>query len=296
MSDFELIFCNPETFSNEIAIPFTLQDSSTANIWIMLMENAHLHGTEIEQDRWTGFETNHLTLDDYILEINELIDVVNNDYPNIIPVNCQPNPTQQEFNILHTYFETYRGTLLVPHDYYNNGTEIYREAIERLNKVIHVAENKLRKNATPVKEMRRTNIGYKDGVRVELPTNEFDLFDINMESGVIYLDYTMRGKTLHAVSASDDFSIGPENVLPYKWISTYFILVCDGWTPEFKEHRDREFDQWAIDNADHLKLLGIEDHRALENTNGWIPLARADVEDTGSLLESRQYFKGVNIL
>ena len=284
MTDFHLIFCDPKNPEDRVEIPFKLTGSNASQKWLLHLYKAMaIQGKIPLNHRWCGWEGNIEAISD---RINEWIDVARKYHPEIFnELRASDNPTQDELNYLHTWFEIYRGELENPHPLFRNGTQEYQDAIENLNLEIHAYERAVRKYKTA-----NFNFQYDHEFSLLLPEDKAE-FEMMRYPNSLYLEYNMRGKSLFVYFMDDDDHVGPDNIRTYKYLNADFALRINGWSEqELKEHREKEEFMWHR-KENFLNSLGY--YRGdPNNTFGFLRLAYSEWDDIESLIEPRQFLCG----
>lgn len=291
--DLILTFCDPITKNNEYDIPFILANNNTAIKWLrILYEDIYIHKRRWNNDRYVGFETNALSKKTMAEELNKLIEICEKERPGHFKFTADENISQHDFNRMHVWFEVYRGSLLKPHPFFTNGSNEFKYAIERFNQVIHMWEKidrfKYHKNKFII------TFDIYGGERIKLTNDDLSNFDLNLSDDSIYLSYIMRGKNLVDLWVDDDHHVGDENIRPYQFLGSNFLLRGEGWTTEETLLNKEKFNHWFDRNSNYLNSLGFQknDPRC---TVGWLPLAHSTIPDIKEIIEPRQFLKNIKI-
>lgn len=183
---FDLILTNGE---EDITIPFVLRDTTIATKWFEeLSKNYEL----FETDRFTNWGSH-----DLVTELNHHIDIINS-YDNIIS-NLSENPTQQELNHLHKFFEDLRGSVTEGTLWFNNAPERIKNSVERFNVLIHKLESELRTKNHPT-----VVVTFKNRPIINLTDDDMKHFTFRWTHGTVYINYCQVGKTVLDVFKDND--------------------------------------------------------------------------------------------
>lgn len=289
MTDFELVFCDPNTKENEYAIPFALANNSTAIKWLTLLyKDVYVRNCGWTNNRFVGF--GDLTTNENAIrhEMNAMIDICEKERPGFFNIKISDTISQEDFNKIHTWFEVYRGKLENPHEFFQAGSNEFQHAIERFNQLIHMWEAS--KIGNPIAEFdvdMSSTIPFEDG--------DYKNFEFNRYTNAIRLPFVSRGKTLLDLYYDDDNHIDNSNVISYKYISSSFLLYCTpGWDEKKQRERYSAFMNWFDQKSNYLNSLGFHKDDP-KSCIGWIPLAHSLIPDIKSIIEPRQHLKSIRI-
>ena len=284
MSDFHLIFCDPQDHNDIVEIPFSLTGTNASQCWFEHFYAAiYKDGLIAKNNRWIGWPDGDTT-ETICDRINHNIAICRKSHPKEFDRDCSPNMTQEDFNILHTYFEIYRGELDNPHQFYIDGTEEFRESIEQLNIDIHLFEH-----LGSIDRKADFNFAYSG--RTKLTEDDNMLFEVDKNANTLYLEYDMSGKNLMVIIMDEDEHIGDANIRRYQWIGCDFRLSIRQWTAEQKATRLAKIKDFWHRKGNWLNSLGYYEGNP-NNTLGWLPLAHADIDNIESFIAPRQFLKG----
>jgi len=288
MADFYLQFCDPNSKKDIIEIPFTLTGTDVSWKWLEHLYKAiYLDKQTAKNDRWYGWDVNRDTSEKICDRLNNHLEIARKYHPEEFKDICaSPNMCQEDFNKMHKYFEIFRGELDNPHEFFKNGTDEFKRAVEQFNIDIHLFEN-LQSGGIGA----NFNFSYKFENFEELTYEDKKLFEVNLKDNTIYLEFNMRGKTLYDMYSDDDDYVGLDNVRRYKWIGPDFCLNIRGWSEQKRNNRLKDIDEWWNRKHNLLSSLGYTKGDP-NNTFGWIPLATAEIDNIKDLIEPRQFLKG----
>lgn len=289
--DLVLTFCNPITKENEFDIPFKLANNSTSPKWLkMLYHDIYVNQCRWNNSRYVGFTTNSLTKDSLAKELNQLIAICEKERPGHFKFVAHANMSQDDFNSMHVWFETYRGKYLDPHHFFKTGTPEFKAAIERFNEIIHIWE-KLDRYRQNDQALITFNFG---GNKTELDEEDMKNFEFERRDDTLYLGYKMTGKTLLDVCFDEDDHVGNDNIQPFRFLSSDFQLNTKGLTREQLSMHKQRFDKWFERNSNYLASLGFrrDDPRC---TIGRLPLAHSLISNIREIIEPRQFLKNIRI-
>ena len=226
-------------------------------------------------------------------ELNYLISICEKERPGHFRFTAHENMSQDDFNKMHIWFEIYRGEINNPHDFFSRGTKQFKYAIERFNQVIHMWEKieKYQQN----KELCFITYDIFDGKNEDLQDEDFLNFKFKRYDNTIYLSYNMRGKNLLDVWIDEDIHIGDNNIRPYRYLSSNFVLRSKGWSKKETVEKQKDFTEWFERNSNYLNSLGFYKDEP-KCTIGWLPLAHSTIkENIKFIIEPRQFLKQIKI-
>jgi hypothetical protein len=244
---------------------FDLNNTRIANKWSLEIGKSY---PLFEDWRFTGWPDSPWDADRYIQEINNCIDTVNRYQPNTIPVAS----LTIDLNYLHKFFETLRGGVLTPSEWYTSAPAEVQDAVSKFNVYIHNYEKLLNSN-----HLSPTITCTFSCDRFELNDADFQYFTYDWKFGTIYINYCEVGKHLLELFIDNDDIVGEHNIRPAKYYSADFKLkfFTDRPRNEFEEFNQR-VQSWVNDNSEFFKNLGIE-NLAL----GFIPVATLNHQLSG---------------
>jgi hypothetical protein len=289
--DLILTFCDPVTKENEFDIPFKLANNSTSLKWLkMLYHDIYVNQCTWNNNRYVGFTTNSLNKASLAKELNQLIAICEKERPGHFKFVAHADMTQDDFNRMHVWFETYRGKYLDPHHFFKTGTPEFKAAIERFNEIIHIWE-KLDRYKRNDQALITFNF---EGNKTELDEEDMKNFEFERREDTLYLGYKMTGKTLIDVCFDEDDHVGNDNIQPFRFLSSDFQLNTKGLTREQLAMHKQRFDRWFERNSNYLAILGFrrDDPRC---TIGRLPLAHSLIANTREIIEPRQFLKTIRI-
>ena len=285
-----LTFCNPETMEDEYPIPFTIHNNPTAIKWLKLLHtDITVNKCTWSNNRFVGFDIDDTKKSRLADEINDILSICDMERPGHFTKWIGEDLSQEDLNEVHLYVENFRGDYDTPHEFFRKGTDRFQLAVERLNQVIHEWEAIDNGNG-PYVEVDF----YGPGGTLDIEDEDRAYFDIEKHDGTIYLSYNMRGKTAFAVAMDDDHVVGDQNIQPYKYIKSNFMMVTEGWSEQRTIDNKEKFDSWFVRNGNYLNSLGLyKDDPKL--TVGNLPLAYTTTPDIKSIVETRMFLKKIEV-
>lgn len=285
-----LTFCDSITKEDEYDIPFKLHDNVTARKWIeMLHTDITTNGCTWSNNRFVGFDVDETKKSRIASEINDILSICDMERPGFFNQTITEDLKQENMNKVHLFVENFRGNYDHPHQFFEEGTEEFQTAIERLNQVIHEWEA-IQNGHGPYVEVDFYGIG---GTQ-DIEDDDRKHFAIEKYDDTIYLSYNMRGKSILSVCVDDDDDVGGHNIQPYKYIKSNFMFVMGGWGEEKTTYYNAKFNSWFKRNDNYLNSLGFyrDDPKI---TAGNLPLAYSLISDTKSIVETRQFLKKIEV-
>lgn len=270
-----------------------LANNSTSLKWLkILYQDIYVNKCTWNNDRYVGFSTNPLDKKKMSEELNHLISICEKERPGHFNFIAHENMSQDDFNRMHVWFETYRGELNNPHDFFISGTKKFKDAIERFNQLIHMWEKLDRYDKND--GMSISTFDVYGGNIERLEEEDMSNFILKKTDNTIYLSYIMRGKNLIDIWTDSDHHVGDDNIRPYMFLGSNFFLSTKGWGKEETDKNTKDFNSWFERNSNFLNSLGFyrDDPKC---TIGWLPLAYSTLPEIKSIIEPRQYLKCIKI-
>lgn len=222
--------CNPSNHDDEIKLVYNIAQSKLAQKWsnAVIIENGR--GMVLKDNGWFhGFKTITHNRDTLARDLNEKIELINSYYPGSIPERAAPDMSQDTMNILHKYFEDYRGSILNPGYMWTDGNTELRDALERYNELIHRYEALINneKSSTPRPRFSMMFVHPEDFEikrdRYKMEPEDLDEFSMFRFFGQLYLHYCEVGKQVLDAFFDHDEVVGEDNIRPLK----YYSACCD---------------------------------------------------------------------
>jgi hypothetical protein len=184
---FKLILTNGV---DDYEITFKVRDTNIAKKWYSeLSKNYPLYETE----RFTNWGTLEI-----ISKLNEHIQIIN-EYDKLIEKTLSSNPTQEELNLLHKYFEDLRGDVIHETNWWKKAPEKIKKSVEQFNVLIHQLEANTRTKNHPT-----VVVTFKDRPILDLDTDDLKYFTYRWKKGTVYINYCQVGKTVLDVFKDND--------------------------------------------------------------------------------------------
>ena len=119
---------------NTAFLVYDIRDIPIAQKWAERVSIAQKNGLTVSEGGWwLGFPGLGRNMQSLSNDINERVDVINQYYPKSIPERAYPEMDQDRLNLLHHYFELYRGPVDASRFMWVEGDDILRAALEELN-------------------------------------------------------------------------------------------------------------------------------------------------------------------
>jgi len=161
---------------------FTVRDTAIAKKWYAeLCKNYPIY----ENDRFTNWGNNNI-----VSKLKEQIKIICK-YDNTIQASLSDDPSQDELNVLHKYFEDLRGEVIKGTVWYNTAPKKVQTALMRFNILIHQLEANTRTKNHPT-----IVVTFKDRPRYELNDDDIKHFTFRWTKGTVYINYCHVGKTV----------------------------------------------------------------------------------------------------
>ena len=264
---FDIVFKNK--LNGEYKLPFSVYSTDIAQRWFKSLVNQP-DKTVVEKDRMYNFPTNEWTEEKLVFALNFCIDTINL-YKEHIKHRAYVGMPQDQLNHLHHYFETLRGSVLNPAEYFLNCTADQKAALERYNVIIHRAEN-FYHNKNHNKHFPRIVCRFPNRKRHELLESDYKYFTLARKFGEVYINYCEVGKPLYDVYKDGDSVVGDDNIRPLKYYSCDFTTSFHYRSQERVEKFLEGMDKWWDNNEEHLQNLGFKKGDP-KNAIGNIPVA-----------------------
>lgn len=167
----------------DIDLDFRIRDTEIAVKWFAELSKSYNLYEVNRFSNWGEY--------DIIDKLNHHIDIINY-YDFIIDRKVSETTQQQDLNYLHKFFEIYRGEVSVGTDWFNSAPKEVQYSLEQYNILIHQLEATLRtgnKHPTVV-------VTFQNPTRIELEKEDIKHFTYKWQSGTVYINYCMVGKTV----------------------------------------------------------------------------------------------------
>lgn len=241
-------------------LTFRVKETPLAKRWFGLLKDSLAHGGIKEANRLVNF--NETARKNDLLEINQIINKLNTIWPDqVAPLTLDQGGLQQQLNDLHKLFETYRGRIDNPPDFFRKTSSEDQKRLERMNVLIHQLEG--------VNDSPRFVVTFEHAPRFDLKEEDYQYFKTTMEYGEVYINYCDTGRELIEAFQAQDNVVGEENLRPLRYYSSDFRVYLPTGTASLLEEKDRDaFNQFLLD-----KGFRVGDPR---NSLGRIPVAYID--------------------
>ena len=296
--DFALIFCDPNNQDDEYKVCFELLDRSIAFKWYKHLRFNLVTGIGWKNDRFNNFLTSDWNEEKFATEIQKVIDIINKELNGYIDYKVNDKLTQEDHNILHTYFEKLRGPTLEPHDHFVISTPQCKKAIEDLNLLIHKWESYVT-NRAKGEPSRFITINFDKRFRENFKDEDYQYCDYPKKFGELCISYCEVGKSLYDVFNDQDEAVGDEYISPlHRFCADFDLHFNMVVTDEIKVSWRNRFDEWWDRKGNFLTSLGFvkDDPR---NAIGKITVAQIVSDQTNQQIideiEKRQYLKRIEM-
>lgn len=233
----------------------------TSSLWVKLLMNANSSGY-MPYVRYSGFLYGDKNLQTINRILNECIKVINNDGRYWISETASGEWTQEFSNTIHHHFECLIGSVEKKADFYIESSELVQHAICGLNHCAHDLEAlkraELGRTINPNNYFSNLIVEFMDAPGISLPAEAYELFDLNVDFGDLYLHYSDIGKTWWEVYYDKDADIFSEAIRPYRVLSAGFDIFFGDFKISKKEKLD--FDRFLrehnVDPSNKKESLG----------------------------------------
>ena len=289
------------TYSGEddLTLTYNVNDTSIAQRWATLLDEAIQQYTIDDPKRLYGFDTLDEERQKAVNAINKCVDTINNYRPGFVERRMTTQLHQDDLNYLHHIFEVYHGMLNEPHEFFVEAPKEVRQALGQLNLEVHRCESMA--EGTVRKMLPGHFVTYYDqprgpGVRT-LEDEDYEHFTEFVEFGTVYLLYVEIGKTLQDMALDDDDHIGDEAYKPFRHYASDFIIRYWGMTVESINKYHRLYKQHYDENKEFYDSRYNYSH--IYNRPGNIPLAKLQTHLTpGQVvteIQKRQFVSSVKL-
>jgi len=275
-----------------VPLRWEVLESPIARKWAVALEKSIPHGI-FEADRFYNFPGDGWDLARIATEINLCLDVITEHYP--IGVRAREGMSQEDFNLLHTFFERLRGSVDSPSIEWEMSDENVRRALENYNNLIHRWEDFTRNRTSSPRFVCTFNQHHRE----PLADDDYQYFKTSYDYADIVLNYCQVGKPIYDVYRDGDDMIGDDAILPLSTLSADFTVRFGEVLPAQIVQLRKKFDPWLEKNREHLARLGLhptDPKLAL----GHIPVARMldppPVDRVKSLLHGKWLVNQVRIV
>jgi len=272
--EIEIVFCHPLDHSDEISLHYNIASTPIAQKYFEAMQEVELQGYGIkDKDRFYNFPHCHKNEAWMVEEMNQCINVINTYAPGSIVEHAHIKMNQGHMNVLHRYFEMYRGGVLTPKDFFTNAPQTVKRALEDYNLLIHRYEDFARKKRFPLNILpwpanRRATLAFNPPrPRYPLADEDYQHFSTQTPFGSLQFDYCEVGKSLLDVFDNKDDIVGDDNIRPLRYYSADtimrfrspyvfpFIYAVLNWLHRTIRHK--QFKIWWKKHAEKLADLGF---------------------------------------
>lgn len=298
-SDFSIEFCSPDDFTDTFKLDFNISNTSISRKWLKSLYFDSIENRISELKRFYNFQTNGWTTERFANEINNCIETCNKEHPGLINFIIEGDITQEQHNVLHTYFEKYRGPILKPHPFFRHGSRDYRNAMENLNLLIHRQES-FNRDTISNSRNRRIVVEFTNSARYNLLKEDYVDCNYHKKFGEICLKYCEVGKPLYDVFKDQDEDVGDDNIKPQYYYNSDFCINLPEKDPSDQKINqwNAEFKQWYYNNSNWLKSLGLDDSDPAVLA-GQITVAHINTSldrfEIIKSLEPRQHIKNIEV-
>jgi len=196
-----------------------------------------------ERERFYNVPNDGTTKASIRQDLNACIEILRNAYPHLNIPYAEMDMSSGATNQLHHFFEILRGSIVKPSSQFMNADSFVRDAIERLNLLIHKYEDFVHFGA---KDSTRVVCTWQVDRRRALDEEDYKHFTISRQFGTLYINYCEVGKHLMECFYDNDHAIiSPEGIRPLKFYSPdLYIWLGRDFTQDETERLKSDFDKW----------------------------------------------------
>jgi hypothetical protein len=276
--NFSITFKNSKNQSFNLR--FKTYDTDISKRWYKaLVEQVYKNNKVREPDRFYGFPAELWNEEKIVSELNKCIAAINN-YKKAINHTAYVGMPQEQLNYLHHYFETLRGGILTPGDFWLRADQEVRNALERYNIIIHRAED-FYHNQQSNKISPRIVCTFFNKKRYSLLDEDYNHFTMLRTFGEVYINYCEVGKPLYDVYRDGDDIVGEDNIRPLRYYSADFRVHFHEKSKKDVDEFLIGMDRWWNDNHEYLAATGFHKNDP-KNAIGNIPVAKLDTDLSNS--------------
>ena len=290
------------TYSGEddLTLTYNINDTSIAQRWATLLDEAIQQHTIDDPKRLYGFDTLDIERQKAVDAINKCVDTINDYSPGFVERRMTPELIQDDLNYLHHIFEVYHGMLNEPHEFFIEAPVEVQRALGQLNLEVHRCEAMA--EGTVRKMMPTHLVTYYDqprgpGIRT-LEDDDYEHFTDHVEFGTVYLLYVEIGKTLQDMAIDDDDHIGDEAYKPFRHYASDFVIRYFGTKTETVNNFRKMYKNHYDENKEFYDAR--YDYGHIYNRPGNIPLAKLQThlspEQVITEIQKRQFVSSVTLI
>lgn len=246
---------------------FTLRwrprDTDIARRWWGCLERALPQGI-YERDRIYNFPEQTWNRASIAAAMVECMGIIEQQFPGVFDgLSASEDMSQEHFNLLHTYFEKIRGSIIEPSTFFVAATGEVKRQIDRYNVLIHRWEDHVRnQQALQVKGRGRPRIvcTFNSTERHPLTEQDYDSFSFAHPYGAMVINYTQVGKQLYDVWLDDDDVVGEDAIRPMNCYRANFKAFFYAMSEESHQNMMGRIWEWFDRKANHLNMRGFVKH------------------------------------
>lgn len=232
-----------------------VRDTDIARRWSAVLAQAVPFGIR-ESDRFYNFPNDGWSRSRIAAEMNEAMEEIAGQYGEVFDgMRASTEMSQAHFNALHTFFETLRGSIDEPADYFVNATPEVARAIERYNVLIHRWEDFTRSEGSLTRA--RFVCTFEQKFRTALEPEDYQGFTFAHDFGAMRINYCQIGKPLYDVYKDGDEVVGDEAIRPLRQYSADFNVSFSSVSQQGHDTFMAGFWEWFDRKSNYLSALGF---------------------------------------
>jgi hypothetical protein len=233
-----------------LTLRWVIDNNSLANRWLKIVSESIKSGIR-EHDLLYNFPKQLWNKSVICSRLTDAMTKIEKYYPDIFETWPSPDMDREVSNILHTRFETLRGSIDEPSNFYINAPNDIKLEIDRYNMLIHRWESFIDQSEPRfIGQFNRVN-------RTPLQDDDYSKFNLDIEWGQLHLKYSQIGKPLLDVFHDQDDVVGDDAIRPMDRYSSTFEVRFTEVSVEEARIKQASFDRWFESKSNYLNALGF---------------------------------------
>ncbi|HMV32719.1 MAG TPA: hypothetical protein PKA50_11410 [Gemmatimonadales bacterium] len=282
MTQIEIVLARPDDPAQQLSLFYDPLPIPVARRYLEAVRECAEAGWPVkEHDRFHNFPNDHRDRAWISAELNRQIDLVNGWAPGTIPHRASRDMDQAHLNLLHTFFERYRGRIDDPPEFFRSASPAVQRALEDFNLLIHRYEDLVRNEGQIQRGRRpvaRAVLTFSDPrPRYLLRDEDYRHFSRRRVFGTLNINYCETGKPIWDAFMDADAIVGDDNIRPLRHYSADCLLQF-GPTTRLSRHLAEQayFHAWWYGPwGKRLRQLGFYPHDP-KTAVGYIPVGTLD--------------------
>jgi hypothetical protein len=227
-----------DTDNKTIKVPVKTRNHAIADLWYKMLKDFVQDKKGYIETRWSGFQLKRTSLPILISKLQRCVDGINQSWLNTefgykIEIDKIPEDYPVTVhNIIHHHFEILMGQTWKPSIWYHRVLRYKKDEkvfkfIRGLNDISHEIEEYKGSDRFPHLHTMFAGQNHST-IKVDLPQEAENYFELGHKEGAVYLQYCQLGKTWPEVIYDEDDEIFEENISPLRFISGEFSISFKG--------------------------------------------------------------------